>query len=297
MLQSLITWARRHPIITGVLFIYLFTWAIDLTLALQAQGLIPNLLPGWVGLGIGYVFVVAAILATWLVEGRTGVGTLLRRFLIWRVGVRWYAVALLLPAAIALSAIGLAVLLIGASPDFSQPFVRRMVSEEMVKSLWGVALGWLVFEIFTNGEEIGWRGYVLPRLLARYNALVATLILGVVWALWHLPKFWMGGPADEAHSYPFWVFALDIVAQAVLYTWVYLHTRGSLLSATLFHAAHNTSAMLLPIVPAAPGGEAAFYIAIVLRWLLVGVLVATLGVDLVGRRAVVNRQQAADNRQ
>jgi len=89
----------------------------------------------------------------------------------------------------------------------------------------------------------------------------------------------MGGVAADAHGYPFWVLGLNILALSVLFTWVYKHSRGSLLLATLFHAALNTADMCLPI----PHGELAFFIAIGLRWLCVIIVVALTGPQLTRR--------------
>ena len=178
---------------------------------------------------------------TGITEGRAGIRALLRRFLVWRVGVRWYAVALFGPAALTLLAIGIYVLLGGTAPDFTHPLVREFLGRP--SRWWYAAAVWLLFGILTNGEEIGWRGYALPRLQARYGALAASLIIGVVWAVWHLPKFWTAG---SAQTYPFWMFVLAMLPEAILYTWVFNNTRGSLLLVTVLHAAVNTAFVLLP---------------------------------------------------
>jgi membrane protease YdiL (CAAX protease family) len=260
-------WAKRHAIAVGLLLIFACTWAIDLTLAAQARGWLPPILPEWLALCTGYAFIIATLLATFLTAGTEGVRRLLRRFLIWRVHPIWYALVLLGPVVIALTAILLAVAVGAPIPDFSQPFVRRVIGVDPSLSLLVVALIWLLFEIATNGEEIFWRGYLLPKLLARYNPLLASLTLGVFWALWHLPKFAMGGVAAAAHAYPFWLLALNIIAESILFTWLYQHTQGSLLLATLFHAAINTAFVCLPVSVDEPSGALPFYLAIALTCL------------------------------
>jgi membrane protease YdiL (CAAX protease family) len=283
-MDALGTWMKRHPILLGLFLIFACTWAIDLTLAAQARGVLPEIIPWWVGLLVGYGFVIAALLATAIVEGRAGVRALLRRYLIWRTGLFWYAVVLLGPVAVCLLAIGLARMTGAPLPDFSQPFVRQVPGVDASLSLGLVALIWFLFEIFTNGEEIGWRGYLLPRLLARYNALLASLLLGIVWTLWHLPKFWMGGAAEDAHNYPFWLLGVHLMAQSILYTWVFLHTRGSLLLATLFHAANNTAYLCLPLGVAVPNGEVPFLISIGLYCLWALAVILATGVNLTDPR-------------
>jgi membrane protease YdiL (CAAX protease family) len=98
---------------------------------------------------------------------------------------------------------------------------------------------------------MGWRGYVLPRLQAKYNAFSSSLIVGVIWGIWHLPKFLGAGVSSEKSLA--W-FILAHLALAILYTWLYNYTRGSLLLVTLFHASGNTAGMFLPISFAVTGG-------------------------------------------
>ena len=191
---------------------------------------------------------VAALVATGIVDGRAGIRTLLRRFLIWRVGLRWYVVVLLGAAVVDLTAIALHVVFGGAVPDFAQPFATRIFPPGT--SLWLAAPLFLLFNVLANGEEIGWRGYALPRLQARHGALVASVVIGVGSAFWHVPKFLTAGSAQD---YSAWLFIVDSVAKAVLLTWVFNSTRGSLLMVTLLHASMNTSSVFLPMLPAATG--------------------------------------------
>jgi membrane protease YdiL (CAAX protease family) len=119
------------------------------------------------------------------------------------------------------------------------------------------------------GEELAWRGFALPRLLQRYSALVASVVLGVLWGLWHLPLIFTEGKA--LFGQPIWLLLADIVAKSILFTWVFLRTRGSVLIAALLHATTNLFAvsptvsqsgdLLLPVL------------AMVAKWLLVVALV------------------------
>ena len=103
----------------------------------------------------------------------------------------------------------------------------------------------------------------MPRLQARHSALVASLVIGVVWAVWHYPKFLNAG--NSAHDYPFWLFLLDIVAKSIIFTWVFNSTGGSLLSVTLLHASMNTSVLFLPVLPAVTGDTTVLVTGIVLH--------------------------------
>jgi membrane protease YdiL (CAAX protease family) len=84
-------------------------------------------------------------------------------------------------------------------------------------------------------EELGWRGYALDRLQARWNALASSLILGVIWSLWHLPLFYIVGTSQYLYDIPFLGFMLGTTTVSVLYTWAYNNTGGSIWSAVFFH--------------------------------------------------------------
>jgi membrane protease YdiL (CAAX protease family) len=93
-------------------------------------------------------------------------------------------------------------------------------------------------------EELGWRGYALDRLQARWNALVSTLILGTIWALWHLPLFFIKDTLfynQGAWSPWFWLFVVGVIPTAVIYTWIFNNTHRSTLAAILFHFMSNVT--------------------------------------------------------
>jgi uncharacterized protein len=99
-------------------------------------------------------------------------------------------------------------------------------------------------------EELGWRGYALPRLLVRWNALQASLVLGFIWALWHLPLFFIVDTYQHGlgvFTAPFWLFNLSLIVTSVLYTWIFNNTSGSTLSAILFHFSQNFTGELLDL--------------------------------------------------
>jgi membrane protease YdiL (CAAX protease family) len=148
---------------------------------------------------------------------------LLGRVLQWRVGWPWYVVAIGLPIALGLAVIGLHRLIGGeTNAEPGDPLVL---------------IG--ILALLVVGEEIGWRGFALPRLQARFGGLGASLIMGVLWAAWHLANTAI--PGLERYWYAFPAFALFVVAQTVLFTWLANHTRGSVLLAWLFHAAINVA--------------------------------------------------------
>jgi CAAX protease family protein len=258
--------ARHYPVSAGLVVMFACTWPIDRWAMAASRGWVaapPPILPLLVGCG----FVVAAILMTGIVDGRGGVRTLLRRFLIWRAGVRWYLVVLLGPLMIYAAAVGMHLALGGR---LEEPLSQKIVGPEM--SL-GVALPvFFLFGVITNGEEIGWRGYALPRLQARHGALVASVVIGCVSAFWHVPKLLTeGGP-----GYPIWLFVLDAMAKAVLFTWIFINTGGSLLIVTLLHASVNTAEVFLPIIPTV-GSVRPFALSVGLLGLAAIIVIVTNG--------------------
>jgi membrane protease YdiL (CAAX protease family) len=245
-MKSLTTFLKRHALVMGIVLMFLLTWPIEIGRAAETRGLLPFHIPLVVSLTVGYGFVVASIVMTWLTLGKDDVIALLKRFVLWRVAFKWYLVAFLLLPAINGIAIVLNATLSATPIDFSTAFAYTFFGRSA--NLPVLILPWFVYEVFTNGEEIGWRGYVLPRLQAKHSALLASLILGLVWGLWHLPKFLTAG-----NTSPFGWMMVDIIAKAVLYTWLYNNTKGSLLLVTFFHAACNTAGVMLPIANTVSG--------------------------------------------
>jgi membrane protease YdiL (CAAX protease family) len=209
---------RRHQLITFFVLAYAFAWVLaPLTTVSLAFGFLALFGP-----------TAAALIVAALAAGRSGVRDLLARLTIWRVGVPWYVVALGLPALLSLLVVGLSIAL-GAP------------AEAQFSSLSPLTL---ILFILVIGEEIGWRGFALPRLQARFGALRASLVLGLLWAGWHLPNQLI--PGLEAYGYGFAAFTSYVVAMTVLFTWLANHTRASVLLAWFFHGAINTLIFINP---------------------------------------------------
>jgi membrane protease YdiL (CAAX protease family) len=175
---------------------------------------------------IGLPFVAAFIVLA-VTEGKSGVVELLRRMVRWRVRLRWYAVALLLPVVVTLAAAALNVGLLGAQPSSS-------VADP--SGLWTLFSTFFVLLLIPglggSWEEPGFRGYALPRLQVGRSALLASLVLGVLWAFWHLPLVVTG--VDT------WIdgFLFTIVWTPV-FTWLFNNAIGSVLIVMLFHNMNN----------------------------------------------------------
>ncbi len=107
------------------------------------------------------------------------------------------------------------------------------------------------------GEEVGWRGYALPRLAAQMGLGPASVLLGIVWALWHLPLFYIAGTGSDGQSFP--LYAMHVTAVSVAMAWLYWKSGGSLLLVMLMHAAVNNTSDIVPA--AAPSAHDVFGLA------------------------------------
>ena len=206
----------RAPLAAFFALTFAITWGVGLLAAVAP--------PGIVGQLAFYVAVygptLSALLLTGLLGGGGGLKKLLGGAVRWRVGARWYLVVLVgLPLSWVVAS-----LLGAAFGEGTAGFA----------SMEGLLL--LPVLLFTDpgpiGEEIGWRGFALPGLLERAGALTASVALGVVWAVWHLPAFVLPGfPQSDG---PFLLFTAALVAQSVLMTWIYRGTGGSSWPASCF---------------------------------------------------------------
>ena len=177
---------------------------------------------------------VAAFTVTGLTEGREGVRRFWRRFWDVRLAGWWLMVSFLLPILL----IALPRLIV---VPLGYPLQLAWASQPLV------LVGWFFNNLTRSGgisEEFGWRGYALPRLQARWNALVSSIVLGVIWAAWHLPLWFVAGSSQQGSS--FWLFLANLVLLSVLYTWLFNNAKGSILVAVVFHAMLNTVSQMFP---------------------------------------------------
>jgi uncharacterized protein len=176
---------------------------------------------------------VVAIVLTAMVLGRGALRKLLGRLLIWRVNPLWYLGVVLGPAALVGGVVALNALLGRPALSLGIPSLLGLV----------IMLAFMIVPGSALGEEIGWRGYALPRLQSRMSALSASLLLAPIWALWHLPLWLTGAPGRTPLIYA--AFVVSAFGLSVLLTWVYNSTGGSLLLVVLLHATINLPIRLL----------------------------------------------------
>jgi membrane protease YdiL (CAAX protease family) len=253
---------KRHSLVIGIMLMFLLTWPLDLV----NTGLVKIELPFIFLLFLGWGFVIASILMTGLTLGKQGVISLLKRYIQWRVGWMWYLVAFLLKPLLVLLGVYGNALVTGVAPDFSDIIAYQLFGEGA--TLWLFVLPFLLIDFVSNGEEIGWRGYVLPRLQAKYNALTSTLILGFVWGFWHLLKF-----LPHWSTVSFVWFMLHTMSFAVILTWLYNNTKGSLLLVTIMHASSNTIGIFVPMASTVSSENMGAYTGYVLFEIFTAILV------------------------
>ena len=209
---------RRHPLVAFFTLAYALSWWPWVWTALDPENAPSTILPSGP--------LLAALIVLAIIGGWSAVWQFLKRIVQWRVGLRWYALVLLLPPAITIGAVALA-LRFGSTwePNFpgGSEFAARFV---------------FILLFIGLGEEPAWRGFALPRLMAGRSALAASLVLGALHILWHLPL--LGIEYDLGNIVPWMVSVLSF---AIIVTWIYLHTDGSLLLPMLFHTSVNVSAI------------------------------------------------------
>jgi len=259
------TFLERHTLVLGIALMFLLTWPIDFA----NSGLLPFRVPYVISITFGWGISFASLIMTRLTLGKNGVTTLLKRFLIWRVGWKWYIAAFLLHPAIFISAVLIVAVWSHVPIDFSEVFAHKIFGESA--NLPVFILPFFIFDFLTNGEEMGWRGYVLPRLQFKHGALVSSLILGVIWAIWHLPRFLAPG-----NNSSFALMMVKVLADAVIYTWVYNSTKGSLLLTTILHAAGNTAGVFLPVANTQSGEHLDVYITAIVLLIITATAITLL---------------------
>lgn len=231
---SVIQFLRSHPLAGYFILAYglQWLWEIPIFAIWHQQKFGP-----WVLLSPS----IAGFLIAWIVEGPAGMVQLLRRMIQWRAGLRWYLLVILcIPVLLFLGI----VVMPGALAAFQAPEISFLFRYLLViaLTLWTAPLA----------EEAGWRGFALPRLQEYHGPLLGTLILGSLWALWHLP-IWLlipgyvgAGTGFLGIGIPFLGWAVMTVAETVVFTWVFNHSRGSILLAILFHTSLNATYATLP---------------------------------------------------
>ena len=271
--QSVVQVIRKHPLFFYFLLAYAITWILLIPYTLSAWGIIQG---DWTVAFILHTFgpALAAIALTGIIEGKTGLQGLRDRVRQWRIGWQWLLfIFAVIPTMLMLGVI--------VQPGALAGFLG-------VSALTIIRYPLYYFGVWFGGgplgEEIGWRGFALPRMQPRYGPLWGTLLLGVLWACWHLEDFLTpaqgGGPGTGWVTFltNFPIFIVLVLALAIIMTWIFNHTRGSLFAAISAHASVDTPQLaLIPLFPAVGNTSLILGGAMGLGVLAVVILVQTRG--------------------
>ena len=268
------------------MFILAMLFGTVVSLAI-ATGLLP---PAASQLGALSSSLAAIILV--VVEGRKGgLRELLSRFLIWRVGLQWWAIALFFVAIPSVAALYLFDLLGGPAVDWSglPPLVTIVPSFILLTIAAGI------------GEEFGWRGFLLPRLQTRHNALVSSLIIGGMWAIWHIPLFFIEGFQHDLQSQAgllpaILAFSAFVIASSIWFTWIFNNTRGSVLLAAVMHGASNAWGGYIDVYRGYFGGILTFGVVSLLVTIAIVLLAGPADLSRTNKRNVLEPEVGQPDR-
>lgn len=220
-------WIQRHPLISFFVLTYAIAFGTTF-LYIYLQPGQPNKPWSLSWFLNAFSPTISALILSGIIGGWREVKHLLSGFTRWKVGLRWYLAAAYLflgPLTVALIYIVLGNPVSGLKPGTTT----------------SILIGQIVFTLFSGplAEEAGWRGFALPRLQTRYNALASSLILGVIWCFWHIPLFFLPGSSQQGIPFP--IYLMLVVTLSVYFTWLYNNTRGSLIITVLAHFSFNMS--------------------------------------------------------
>ncbi len=241
------TWMRKNSVLVYFFLAYAVTWSIEIPIALSVQGIVDARFPYAVHYFASFGPTVAALIVAAVTEGGAGISRLWAGLVRWRVGIRYWLFAVALPVVFfALSAL-LARLMQGAWPDFA---LLGQTDYLPYLGIPGALAVWLFS--YGLGEEIGWRGFALPRLQRKHTAYSSSLVLGAIWACWHLPAFFYRDTymaMGLLTGFP--MLLISVTFGSVFLTWLYNSTQGSTLLVIVFHGVFNW------LLTSGAGGDAA----------------------------------------
>jgi CAAX protease family protein len=217
---------RGRLLLSYVLIAYVISWAIEIPLALKAQGIISANIPFAIHYLAAFGPLIAGIALTWQENGFTGLKDLFQRTIKWRVETIWWTVALS-PLLLFLIVSLLMRIIQGSWLNFG--ILGRF---DFLPDL-GMASIFLWLATYGFGEELGWRGYLLPRLQRDQSAWSATVILWIIWATWHTPSFFYLHTASSPGMLI--GFLIGLLTGAIFLTWLYNSSGGSILIVAIWH--------------------------------------------------------------
>lgn len=266
-------WITRRQILLFFLLTFAISWAIWIPATIsKLNGENTVLAPeGLVGGIARWTPGLVAILLSFLGFGKIGIGKLFQAIKIWRAGLFWYIFVLLFQVGIFYLGKALDTML-GYSYEVISPLVSVYGSQ-------AVFMAPIVILFAFPGafaEELGWRGYALPKLQNNLNALLSSIVVGIFWGAWHIPLLIYFGNLEAKDFAGYLLAVVNFIPVAILYTWIYNNTKGSLLLITFFHIGQQLSNNLLGTLPT--------YSDDILMWIIAVVIIGIEGVGSLSRR-------------
>lgn len=255
-------WLARHPVITYLLIANGFTWAVA-PLALSEASPLPAGVRDVLSFLIKFGPSLAGVVTMALVGGRAGLTRLFGALFRWRVHPAWYALVLAGPPILLLAA----VYIWGALGDGVPPAEWAMAY---------VFVYWLAVRVLIGGglgEELGWRGFMLPYLQNRWGPIRASLVIGFFWGLWHVPAFLFEGTGKSGGPAQIVLFTVFCMVLSLIFTWVYNGSGGSLLIVVLLHGCINGTDRTMDTI--FPGQQADLVWGVMLLGIAIVLTVAT----------------------
>ena len=257
----------RHPVAAFLVICYAVTWAVAVPWFRTRTDILPFDLPMWGSIGTFLGVALAAFLVVAATDGRAAMRDLARRSLRWRVGVRWYLVALFgLPIAV----------MVGATALFGSPPLNALTDNWQLLLTVVLPVLLLQLALFNLAEEIGWAGFLQARLQDRHGPLKASLIVTAPFALFHLPDLFVQfGLASALVFLP--ILAVMHLFARVEIMWLYNTTGRSVLLVGLFHATFNATLVGGEEFIPGPAGTTLVIATGIIVVAAVGLVVATRG--------------------
>lgn len=272
-------WRRalaRHPLAVFVVLTYALSWSWWVPFA--ASGATIRTGVGWPTHMLGLTGpALAAVVVSWLVDGRAGVGELWRGVVRWRVG--WWWLAVLVPLVVGVVGLSLSAGPAGVAAFATYPGVGLGIG----------AMTTFIYVAVANGlgEEVGWRGFATRRLLSHHSLTTSSLLVALMWAPWHLPLFLTLAPFEALTAGQIAGWLIGIAAGSFLLTWLYRGSGGSILLVAVWHTVFDFTSAAGPTV----AGPA----AAIVTTLVILAAVAVAAVDLrTGRGRQRLREQVGD---
>lgn len=227
------SFVARHAVLVYWMLTLALSWLVEIPLAASVQGWWSIRLPLALHYLAAFGPMLAALGLTWALQGRAGLRELWSRITRWRVGLVGFGVVVVSPIGLFALAAAVSRATSGAWPDV------RLLGRINYLPYLGVGALALWMLTFGFGEEIGWRGFALPRLQNGRSALAASVLLWVMWLVWHVPSFFYLDAYMHLGPAMLPLFALGMLSGAIVLTWLYNTTHGSVLMLALWHGAFD----------------------------------------------------------